>query len=64
MSCLNYALLPEMIFYAIMVYHNTPMKRQLIYVIEDYAFIEQLNMELCSIGDYARKDVFPLMNIS
>ena len=39
MSCLNYALLPEMIFYAIMVYHNTPMKRQLIYVIEDYAFI-------------------------
>lgn len=58
MSCLNYALLPEMTFCAIMVYHNTPMKRQMIYVIEDYAFIEQLNMELYSIGDCARKDVF------
>lgn len=64
MSCLNYALLPEMTFYAIIVYHNTPMKRQMIYVIEDSTLIERLNMELCTIGDYARKDVFPLMNIS
>lgn len=36
----------------------------MIYVIEDSTLIERLNMELCTIGDYARKDVFPLMNIS
>lgn len=54
----------KMTFYATIVYHNTPMKRQMIYVIEDSTFIEQLNMELCTIGDYVRKDVFPLINIS
>ncbi len=25
---------------------------------EDFAFIEQLNMELCAVGDYTREDIF------
>ncbi len=54
----NCALLPEMAFCVIIINYNAIVKRQMIYVEEDFAFIEQLNMELRSIGDFTRKDVF------
>lgn len=57
-SCPNCALLPAMTFCVIITYHNDPVKRQMIHVTEDSTFIEQLNMELHTVGDYTREDVF------
>lgn len=45
-------------FYVIIKYYIDQMKRQMIRVTENFSFIEQLNRELHTVGDFAQEDVF------